>query len=59
MIHIHRFKFVNDTGMHKYYECRCGKRKVKSKGSVHGYQPIDVYWLNNEPKQPRKLPIKR
>jgi hypothetical protein len=45
MFHIHWWKYVFGD-FNKYYECRCGKRKVVR--GVGGYQPIDTKWLEEE-----------
>lgn len=47
-MHIHFYNFVFSTGCNRYFECRCGKRKVKL-GTV-GYSPIDYKWLGYENK---------
>ncbi len=45
--HFHSWKLVKDTGLNKYYECRCGKRKVDypPEGAGFGYQPVDFGWV--------------
>lgn len=44
MIHWPCFwKTVRDTGVHRYEECPCGRRRVRRVGS--GYQPIDRQWV--------------
>ena len=46
LLHIHWFKFKFRKGANLYFECRCGKRKVKS--DITGYSPIDRKWLQTK-----------
>lgn len=44
----HRWKFLLDTGVTKYYQCRdCSARKAKQ--TLDGHQPIDREWLAGRP----------
>ena len=50
---IHNWKIVDKMSEksiwgQKYYECKCGKRKVHS--SKEGYIPVDMAWLHRDPK---------
>lgn len=56
--HIHRWRLAHDTGLHFYYECRCGNRKVRRAG-FGGYQPVDTHWLEGgEWNRPLRPPAK-
>jgi hypothetical protein len=46
IFHICWFKYHHRAMANRYFQCRCGKRIVKS--DYMGYTPIDFKWLTTK-----------
>lgn len=56
-LHVHWYRTRRLTVRYRYQECRCQHRRITRLPGI-GYEPIDVWWLD-EKRRPKLVTPKR